>query len=161
MQFGVDTPVSCACAKLSVPLSALFFPNLPPPQSPPLLQARLKFQDWLSLRLLPVPSIKLQKRFVIPGAGAGVKVSYECPLEELRSFWQPPARLMVSIESGGPRGFRLTQGGVEFDQRFVVPGGKAVVRAAGQLGLPPRLPLEEDEPLVRATLQRAGLKALW
>lgn len=132
-----------------------------PTQRPALLQARLKFQEWLSLRLLPVPSIKLQKRFVIPGSGAGVKVSYECPLEELRSFWQPPAKLMVSIESGGPRGFRLTQGGVEFDQRFVVPGGKAVVRAAGQLGLPPQLPLEEDEPLVRVTLQRAGLKALW
>ncbi|KAL6767852.1 hypothetical protein ACKKBF_B36870 [Auxenochlorella protothecoides x Auxenochlorella symbiontica] len=124
-------------------------------------KARIKFQDWLSLKALPEPAIKLQKRFALGESGAGVRVSYECPLRALGTAWQPPARLLVSIDSAVPSGLRLTQGGVEFDQALALPGNRALIRGAGRLGLPSRLPLEEGEPWVEADVRRLGLKAVW
>lgn len=111
--------------------------------------------------MLPEPAIKLQKRFALGESGAGVRVSYECPLRALGSAWQPPARLLVSIDSAVPSGLRLTQGGLEFDQALALPGNRALVRGAGRLGLPRQLPLEEGEPWLDADVRRLGLKATW
>lgn len=134
-------------------------PTRPLDGGPP--QARLKFQDWLSLKALPGPALKIQHRFPFGRGGSAVRVSYECPLHALGRPWQPPAKLLVCLDSAAPTGVRLTQAGLEFDQAVRVPGSAAVVRAAGRLGLPDRLPLDPGQPLLDIHVQRVGLKCSW
>lgn len=59
------------------------------------MQARIKLWDVVSLRALPTPGLKLSKRLPVGTSDFGVRISYDCPLDNLQRFWEPPARLMV------------------------------------------------------------------
>ncbi|GAB4817774.1 hypothetical protein N2152v2_004820 [Parachlorella kessleri] len=133
-------------------------------------QARIKVLDFLSLRALPRPSIKLSKRLVVSEArGWAVRLSYECPVDNVERFWEPPSRLLVSVghdaladvDNLGNTGVRLTQSGVEFNGSMVFSDGRLTIRGAGHVDFPHQLPVEEGEPLVRYELRRLGLKANW
>jgi hypothetical protein len=123
--------------------------------------ARLKFRDALSLRLLPAPALRFQKRLQLGTSGFGVRLTYECPLEALPSFYAPPARLLVQLDNAVDTGVRLTQSGVEAAGTVRALGGAVRVRAAALVRLPSELPVDEDATLVGFELRRLGIKARW
>ena len=115
-------------------------PLLPPPNNPPPhgLQARLKYRDFLSLRALPSPALRLQKRLPIPNSAFGVRLSYECPLDALATFYRPPAR-------------RVGRGGVRptCRRRCWPHGGRAcTVQPPHPLPFPTTLPPHPDRLMV-------------
>lgn len=57
--------------------------------------ARLKLKDWVSVQAVPRAQLKVSKTLPLARTGMAVKLLYECPLDRLDTFWQPPARLMV------------------------------------------------------------------
>jgi hypothetical protein len=61
--------------------------------------ARLKLKDVLSLKVAPEPLVKLAHSMRLPGVGMVVKLLYELPLRQTHRFWQPPARLMLRLDS--------------------------------------------------------------
>jgi hypothetical protein len=54
------------------------------------------------------PLLKLSKSLPLPGLGMSVKLLYEVPLGEVQHFWEPPAKLMVRLDTtpGGWPGSR-------------------------------------------------------
>ena len=76
----------------------------------------------LSLHALPYPALRLQKRIPLP-RDLGLRVSYECPLDALSTFFRPPARLMLSLDTIPEHGLRLTSAGVEVNQALELWGG--------------------------------------
>ncbi|PSC75878.1 hypothetical protein C2E20_1663 [Micractinium conductrix] len=125
-------------------------------------QARLKFRDLVSLKALPYPSIKIQKRLRVPESTWGVRLSYECPLEAIGTFYRPPARLMLSIDNMHSNGVQLTQAGLEFNYAALFgESQRTQLRAAGLLSLPRELPIVEGQPLVGADIKRLGIKTEW
>ena len=90
-----------AARPLHAPIAPPVGPAPPSPPSPP-TQARLKIRDLVSIRALPAPALRVQKRLAVPllqQQGLGLRLSYECPLARLGSFYRPPARLMLSIDN--------------------------------------------------------------
>ncbi|KAL4432426.1 hypothetical protein ABPG77_001725 [Micractinium sp. CCAP 211/92] len=125
-------------------------------------QARLKFRDLVSLKALPYPSLKIQKRLRWPDTTWGVRLSYECPLESLATFYRPPARLMMSIDNMHSNGVQLTQAGLEFNfAQLFGERRQAELRACGLVALPRELPIIEGQSLAGLELRRLGLKTQW
>ncbi|EFN59328.1 hypothetical protein CHLNCDRAFT_137735 [Chlorella variabilis] len=124
-------------------------------------QVRLKFRDILSIKALPYPALKIQKRLALPEGSWGVRLSYECPLEGITTFYQPPARLLMSIDNMQHNGVQLTQAGLEFNYAGDFYEGNTQLRAAGLVALPRELPIVEGQPMVGLELKRLGLKAAW
>ncbi|KAI3433750.1 hypothetical protein D9Q98_003557 [Chlorella vulgaris] len=124
-------------------------------------QARLKFRDIVSLKALPYPAIKIQKRLALPESSWGLRLSYECPLESLANFYRPPARLLVLIDNMHSNGAQLTQAGLEFNYAGEFLEGRSQLRATGLVALPRELPVVEGQPLVGLELKRLGLKSAW
>lgn len=114
----------------------------------------------LSLHALPYPALRLQKRIPLP-RDLGLRVSYECPLDALSTFFRPPARLMLSLDTIPEHGLRLTSAGVEVNQALELWGGRTAVRGAGVVNFPRELPLVEGQPWVGFEVYRAGLKSTW
>lgn len=125
-------------------------------------QARLKFRDILSLKALPYPALKIQKRLRAPNSSWGVRLSYECPLENITSFYRPPARLMLAIDNMHSNGVQLTQAGLEFNfAQLFGEKQNAQFRAAGLVALPRELPIVEGQPLAGLDIKRLGFKTDW
>ncbi|KAL4430669.1 hypothetical protein ABPG75_005925 [Micractinium tetrahymenae] len=124
--------------------------------------ARLKFRDLASLKALPYPSLKIQKRLRWPDSTWGVRLSYECPLDSLATFYRPPARLMLSIDNMHSNGVQLTQAGLEFNFAQVFGQQRqAELRASGLVSLPRELPIVEGQALAGLEIKRLGLKTQW
>lgn len=122
---------------------------------------RLKFRDVASIKLLPIPAIKVQRRVPLGTSRFGVRVSYECPLEHITQFYAPPARLLVALDNAVDTGIRITQSGLEFSANQWLLNGSARVRAAGVLHLPSELPIDENDMLLHFEVRRLGLKSQW
>ncbi len=122
---------------------------------------RLKWRDALSLRILPTPALRAQRRLELGASGYAVRVTYECPLASLARCWAPPARLMVSLDNAVDTGVRVTQSGLEGYCNLWLGDSRARLRAAGLLRVPSELPVAEDEMIVRPVLKRAQLKMRW
>lgn len=56
---------------------------------------RLKVQDWLTVKVLPAPVLKLQKSLRLPNSALSLRLRYEVPLDGLEDWNRPPARLLV------------------------------------------------------------------
>jgi len=123
--------------------------------------ARLKFRDVASLRALPAPALKLQKRVLLGTSGFCLRLAYECPLDSLARFFAPPARFMAHLDNAVDSGVRVTQSGLEFAANLWLLDGGARLRGGGILRLPSQLPVDEDEALVGFEVRRLGLKARW
>lgn len=124
-------------------------------------QARLKMRDVASIKLLPQPALRFQKRLQMGTSGFAVRLTYECPLQNLLRFYAPPAKLMVTVDNAVETGVRLTQSGLEFSANKWLLDGKVRVRAQGALRLPSELPISEDQLLVGFEARRLGIKARW
>lgn len=46
-------------------------------------------------QLLPRPMVKVQKRWRLGDTPVSLRLRYECPLEEVGRFYEPPARLLL------------------------------------------------------------------
>lgn len=123
--------------------------------------ARLKFQDAVSLKLLPCPAFKFQKRLQLGTSGFAVRMSYECPFQNLSRFFAPPARLMISIDNAIDTGIQLTQSGIEFAANKWLLDGAVRVRGVGMLRLPSELPIDEDNLGFGIDMKRLGIKSRW
>ena len=86
--------------------------------------ARLKFRDVASLRALPAPALKLQKRVLLGTSGFCLRLAYECPLDSLARFFAPPARFMAHLDNAVDSGVRVTQSGLEFAANLRCGGGQ-------------------------------------
>eukprot|EP00877_Chromochloris_zofingiensis_P013305 jgi/Chrzof1/8228/Cz03g02080.t1 len=123
---------------------------------------RLKLKDFLSLSLAPRPMIKLGHRWGVPGTGLAVRFRYECPLNYLTEFWQPPARLMLRLESDVGTGIHLSPTGIEIEERRLGLGNRAEIRAGATLHFPRQLPIDRDDrEAFRLQVHRLGLKTQW
>lgn len=122
---------------------------------------RVRFQDWLTLKLMPVPLLKLQKSFPVPNTALSLRLRYECPLEAIEDFARPPARLMVRLDNHVGSGVHLSPSGVEFDQRVVTLGRDTSVRFGGRVLFPRQIPVPEGRPLLECDVERLGLKTSW
>lgn len=122
---------------------------------------RVKYRNLASLKLLPQPTLKLLKRIQIGSSGFGVRVSYECPLEQLDKFFAPPAKLLVTLDNTMDTGVRVTQSGIEFAANQWLLQGNTRVRAAGILRLPSELPIDEEELFGGFDIKRLGIKSRW
>lgn len=111
--------------------------------------------------MLPAPAIKIQKRMQLGTSGFGLRLSYECPLETINRFYQPPARLMMTLDSCVDNGMRVTHSGLEFAANKWLLNGNVRIRAAGLLRLPSELPISEDQMLVGFEMKRLGFKGKW
>lgn len=94
-------------------------------------------------------------------SGYGVRLTYECPLDEIDRFYKPPARLMVTLDNTVDSGIRVTQSGLEFAANSWLLDGNMRLRASGVLSLPSQLPMQEGEDWVQFRANRLGLKARW
>jgi hypothetical protein len=75
--------------------------------------ARLKIADLVSIKMAPQPTLKLSAMWGLPGTGMALRFRYECPFNNLREFWHPPARLMLRcgpLFGGGRRALRGWRG---------------------------------------------------
>jgi hypothetical protein len=122
---------------------------------------RLKYKDFISLKVLPEPAIKLQKRIPLGESGMGIRVRYECPLDSMAQFWGPPAKLLITIDNTVHSGVRLTQSGVEFDGQKTMADGAVRLRGSGVVRFPRELPMEEGQPLVGVDVKNLGIKTRW
>lgn len=61
----------------------------------PSLQARIKVKDFLTIKALPEPVLRLQKRWRIGCSGLALRAAYELPLADAEHLFEPPARLLV------------------------------------------------------------------
>ena len=122
---------------------------------------RLKFRDIASLQAAPYPAIRIHHRMQLGTSGFGVRVSYECPLEHISTFYAPPAKLLVNLEDMVETGLRITQSGIEINANESLLNGNLRVKAAGLLHLPSSLPVTEDEMLFRFEAKRLGFKTRW
>ena len=59
------------------------------------LQARIKVKDFLTIKALPEPVLRLQKRWRIGRSGLALRAAYELPLADAEHIFEPPARLLV------------------------------------------------------------------
>ena len=59
------------------------------------LQARIKVKDFLTIKALPEPVLRLQKRWRIGRSGLALRAAYELPLADAEHLFEPPARLLV------------------------------------------------------------------
>lgn len=122
---------------------------------------RLKFRDIASLQAVPYPAIKIQHRMQLGTSGFGVRLSYECPLESINTFYAPPAKLLVHLEDMVDTGLRITQSGIEVSANEWLMDGSLRIKAAGLLHLPSALPVVEEEMLFRFEAKRLGFKTRW
>jgi hypothetical protein len=122
---------------------------------------RLKYKDLISLKVLPEPAIKFQKRIPLGESGTGIRVRYECPLDSMAQFWGPPAKLLITIDNTVHSGVRLTQSGVEFDGQKTMADGAVRLRGSGVVWFPRELPVEEGQPLVGVDVKNLGIKTRW
>lgn len=124
---------------------------------------RLKLLDLLSLHVLPHPAVKVQKRLALPfgDQGLGLRLSYECPLENIATPYRPPARLMVSLDTAPTNSVRLGTGGLEVDHAVQLGGGSTLLRGSGVVCVPREVPVVEGEPWLTWEIHRLGLKAKW
>lgn len=124
--------------------------------------ARVKLGGCLSLKLLPMPAVKFQRRFVMGATGVALRVAYECPLSVGVKPWEPPATLLVQLESAAPHGVHLTPAGLELDGVLTLPGRRCVLLGRGRIRLPTQIPLPDDaSQSVALDIDRLGLKAAW
>lgn len=123
--------------------------------------ARLKVQDWLTIKLLPAPVLKLQKSFRLPNSALSLRLRYEVPLDSIENFARPPARLLVRLDNSVGSGVHISPSGVDFDQRVVRLGQATSVRFAGHASFPRQIPVPEGAPLLNTQVDRLGLKTAW
>ncbi|KAG2500554.1 hypothetical protein HYH03_001326 [Edaphochlamys debaryana] len=121
--------------------------------------ARIKIKDFMSLSAAPMGLLKLSHSF--PIGPVALKVRYELPLEHSKTFWQPPARLLVRLDNAAGSGVHLTASGLEFDEQVVRFGSNVSMRASAALNFPRQLPLQEGEPPFELRVHRLSLKSIW
>ncbi|GLC46519.1 hypothetical protein PLESTF_000956800 [Pleodorina starrii] len=121
--------------------------------------ARIKIKDLVSIKAAPLGLLKISRS--IPLGPVALKVRYELPLAHATHFWEPPARLMVRLDSAAGSGVHLTPGGLEFDEQVVQFGRAVSLRASASLAFPRQLPLEQGEPPLRLQLHRLSLRSIW
>ncbi|DBB09333.1 TPA: hypothetical protein ACH3X3_007912 [Trebouxia sp. C0006] len=122
---------------------------------------RVKIKDFLSIKLLPRPMLKLHKRFPLGNTGLALRVVYDCPLEELDHALEPPARLLVRLDNKAGSGIHVGPSGVEFDERVLALGANAEARFGASVGFPRQLPVVEGQQLFNWDIHRLGLKTRW
>jgi hypothetical protein len=122
---------------------------------------RIRFQDWLTVKFLPQPVLKLQKSLRLPNSPLSLRMRYECPLEALDDPFRPPARFMFRLDNMTGTGVHLNLQGVNFDQRVISLGKDTSVRFAGHANFPRQLPAPEGKPLLDWDVERLGLKTSW
>lgn len=124
-------------------------------------QTRVKFQDWFTLKLTPIPAIKIQKSIRLGSSPVSLRVRYEVPLVCLDEPFRPPARLLIKLENHIGAGVKLGTTGVDFDQRLISLGPNAAVRFAGAATFPRQIPVPRGEKMLDWQFDRLGLKTRW
>ena len=127
-------------------------------------KARLRVRNIVSLGLFPCPSIKIQKRLAVGKTGWSVRASYLCALSDIKTFYKPPARLIVTLDDDQNYGLRLTHSGVELAGNTWLWGDDAHVQASALIHLPrtiPWDPSDKENDTVRIEPMRCGLKMAW
>jgi hypothetical protein len=122
---------------------------------------RVRVQDWLTLKILPQPVLKLQKSLRLPNSALSLRLRYEVPLEAIEDPLRPPARLLVRLDNHVGSGVHLSPSGIDFDQRIVTLGQGTSVRFAGHAAFPRQLPVPEGKQLLNWDVDRLGLKTSW
>lgn len=123
---------------------------------------RFRFQDWLTIKLMPAPVLKLQKSLRLPNSPLSLRLRYEVPLNTIEDsgLLRPPARLLIRLDNSVGSGIHLSPSGIDFDQR-VLRLGSAQIRAKGSARFPRQLPVPEGKPLLDWEVDRLGLKTSW
>ncbi|KXZ43100.1 hypothetical protein GPECTOR_102g53 [Gonium pectorale] len=122
--------------------------------------ARIKIKDLLSIKAFPFGHLKISRS--IPLGPLALKFRYELPLAHADRFWEPPARLMVRLDSAAGSGVHLTPGGLEFDEQVLRFGTAVSLRASAGVSFPRQLPWSEDDgPPFKVQVHRLSLKSIW
>lgn len=124
--------------------------------------ARVKLRDFVSLRVLPKPMIKLGLLQRLPGSSMALKLRYECPLYNMGDFWRPPARLMLRLDNVAGSGVNLSPMGVDFDEQLLRLGDRLSLRGAATLQFPRQLPIDrEDKDAFALKVHRLTVRTTW
>jgi len=122
---------------------------------------RVKVANVVSLVAFPEPGIKIQKRIPIGLTGYALRCSYFCAMEDIGTFYQPPAKLLITLDSYDTCGVKLSQAGLEFSGNTWLGNDKAYLQASAVVHLPNSIPFEMNENVVSVEPRRCGLKLKW
>ncbi|CAG9467847.1 unnamed protein product [Pedinophyceae sp. YPF-701] len=124
---------------------------------------RIAIGDTVRIRVAPDPAIRLRGAWNIPNTPMQVSGHFECPMDNLRRFWEPPSRLSLRLHYAVGSGVHIAPDGLDVDTKFR-PGGKessTVVHCAGSVRVPRELPIPEGDPMFEVDLRRLGVKTSW
>mmetsp|Transcript_12160 Transcript_12160/g.21786 ORF Transcript_12160/g.21786 Transcript_12160/m.21786 type:complete len:312 (-) Transcript_12160:159-1094(-) len=93
---------------------------------------RLKILNFFRIAAFPTPHVRLSHRLNL--GGLALSARYECPIQNLQTFWMPPARLMLRVDGATGSGIHITPFGIEFDEKIIALGGGRGGRRGGGRG---------------------------
>ncbi|KAK9812019.1 hypothetical protein WJX73_009191 [Symbiochloris irregularis] len=127
-------------------------------------KARIKIKDLFSIKLMPLPCLKLQKRWQLPGSATAIRFHYDVPINELLA-WDTrkpvPARMWVRLENNVGKNIHLTPSGLDFDEHVWHIGRGMALRAGGSAQFPREIPVPRGQSPLTWRLQRLGIKTRW
>ena len=123
---------------------------------------RVKVANLVSLVAFPEPGIKIQKRIPIGLTGYALRCSYFCAMEDIATFYQPPAKLLITLDSYDTCGVKLSQAGLELSgNTWLGPNDEAYLQASAVVHLPNSIPFDMSNNAVSIEPRRCGLKLRW
>eukprot|EP00889_Picochlorum_renovo_P008828 jgi/Picre1/35858/NNA_003318.t1 len=120
-------------------------------------KARVRVRNMVSLGLFPCPSIKIQKRLPVGKTGWSVRASYLCALSDIKTFYKPPARLIVMLDDDQNYGLRLSHSGIELARNTWLWGDDAHVQASALVHLPRTIPWDPSDKKIGCEWSLCGV----